>query len=363
MNVVLAHRTVLPRDAVGQDVQRMAEILGRSHRVGLFAAQVAEGVAPRLEAAAARAWLEGPDSLLIYHHSLFWEAGETLLAEARGRVIIKDHNITPPEYFTPYSELYADLCGRGRDQTRRLAERHPEAAWVGDSRFNLADAGLLGLPRASVLPPFNRIDRWAGMTPHPGRLRSLLGDRRAQALFVGRQAPNKGLHFLLDVARAWVPRYGPTLQIHLVGRRDPELAVFHAAFDAEVAASGLGDVVRVAGELPEPELLAYYLGCDAYLNASEHEGFCLPLAEAQSLHLPVLSRSGTAAPETLGPDQLVLDDDPAEFAAGLRLLTTRPEWSEWLQARGRANYESRFANDVIAARFADLVRECTGVAA
>ena len=363
MNVVLAHRTVVERDAVGHDLARMAEILSRRHRIGLFAEQVSDGQGPCLAPDAARSWLEDPGSLLIYHHSLHWEAGETLLAGARGRVLVKYHNITPPGYFAPYSSLYTDLCARGREQTRRLAERFPEAAWVGDSEFNLADAGLSGRERASVLPPFNRIDRWTGMTPDPERLRTLIGDRRTQALFVGRQAPNKGLHFLLEVVRAWVKRYGPTLRLHLVGRRDPELAAFHAAFDAEVAGAGLRDSIHVVGELAEPELLAYFLGSDAYLNASDHEGFCVPIVEAQSLHLPVLSRAGTAAPETLGPDQLVLGDDPVEFAAGLRLLSLRPEWAAWLQERGRANYEGRFVNAILEERFVTLVGELTGVLA
>ena len=85
----------------------------------------------------------------------------------------------------------------------------------------------------------------------------------------------------------------------------------------------------------------------------------MPLAEAQSLHLPILSRAGTAAPETLGPDQLVLPDDPVAFAAGLRVLAQRPDWAAWLQERGRANYESRFTNEAIEARFTALVHSLT----
>ena len=72
-----------------------------------------------------------------------------------------------------------------------------------------------------------------------------------------------------------------------------------------------------------------------------------------------IALEGVAGDEFLGDAQR----GAVEFAAGVRVLSQRPEWSEWLQERGRANFERRFANDTIEARFTTLVDDLTGVAA
>src|SRR6185369_4896092 len=77
--------------------------------------------------------------LLIYHHSVHWPAGEELVERFAGSIVVKYHNITPPEYFAPYTQKYRDVCREGRNQTARMAPMASIARWQCDSAYNSAE--------------------------------------------------------------------------------------------------------------------------------------------------------------------------------------------------------------------------------
>ena len=45
-------------------------------------------------------------------------------------------------------------------------------------------------------------------------------------------------------------------------------------------------VTLVACRVTDPELTAYYVAANAFVTASEHEGFCVPVVEAMAFSLP-----------------------------------------------------------------------------
>ena len=60
--------------------------------------------------------------------------------------------------------------------------------------------------------------------------------------------------------------------------------------------------------------------------ASDHEGFCVPLAEAMGHGVPIVAYGVTAVPETVGGAGLVLDDKSAvPFAAAVGTCAARPD--------------------------------------
>ena len=67
-----------------------------------------------------------------------------------------------------------------------------------------------------------------------------------------------------------------------------------------VARLGVSGSVIFTGRVRLSELRACYEAADLFLCASRHEGFCVPLLEAMSFHLPILARAEAAVPETLG---------------------------------------------------------------
>lgn len=52
--------------------------------------------------------------------------------------------------------------------------------------------------------------------------------------------------------------------------------------------------------MPDAELADYYVACDAWTTASEHEGFCVPIMETMAAGKPVIVPRAGAMPETAG---------------------------------------------------------------
>ncbi len=363
MKVALLSSAIIRHDAIGTDIMHMYRILNRRHTCHVYADHLEETTLQAMDLQDLHHLASDPDNLLIYHHSIAWPRIEPLLQQARARVVIKYHNITPPEFFRPYDERLTAQCRQGRRQISRLAKRKHGFLWMGDSMFNLRDAGVAGRPGTAVVPPFNNAEHWATVAPQPELLRRLVESSDVNLLFVGRLSPNKGLDFLLKIVADHVQRYDLRIALHLVGKRDGRLAAFYDVLDGMVSFHRLEDVVHWHGQVDDSTLLSYYLGSDFYLNCSQHEGFCVPVVEAQSLHLPILARRSGVSSDTIRDDQLMLGEDVSEYSAAIHLLS-RPEQApsrDFLRAAGLANYEARFRNTVIEKLFRQTLREWTGV--
>ena len=103
------------------------------------------------------------------------------------------------------------------------------------------------------------------------------------------------------------------------------------AHAAELAALrgrlGLGARVRLAGQIPTPDLAGLYARASVFALATRYEGFGIVLGEALVRGLPIVSCRTGAVPDTV-PDQagvLVAPDDVAGLAAALDRLLTDPD--------------------------------------
>jgi glycosyltransferase involved in cell wall biosynthesis len=107
-----------------------------------------------------------------------------------------------------------------------------------------------------------------------------------------------------------------------------------------------------------PQLRSYYTAASVFLCVSEHEGFCVPLAEAMYFRAPIVAWATTAVGETCGGCGIVLDrfDAPA-LAAGIEECVEDPVTARRLGTLGRRRYEEAFHPDAIAGRLLALVCE------
>ncbi|MFQ5767550.1 MAG: glycosyltransferase family 4 protein, partial [Acidobacteriota bacterium] len=335
-------------------------LLGQRHDCRVYGDNVRmDGIQP-IDLETLRDWLDDPGNAVLYHHSIQWENGEEILNRARARIIFRYHNIIPPDFFHPYDAGFSAACRRGRQQTERFTHRHPHALWLADSHFNLSDAGREPGPRAAVVPPFNNIDRWGRIQPREEILKGLAESDSVNILFVGRVVPNKGYRHLLDVVADYVRHYGGKIRLHLAGKRLDHFRAFHGELEAHAAQLGIAPQIHWMGEVDDATLLSYYLGCDIYLSLSLHEGFGLPLVEAQSLHLPVIAKDAAAVGETLGPGQLLLGHETQDYSAAIHVLAQRGDLAGHLVNRGLANYRRRFTNEIIAQQLTGLLSEYLG---
>ena len=61
------------------------------------------------------------DDVLIYHHSFGWDIGLELLKQLKCKIVIKYHNVTPPEFFAGISAWHEEKCVEGQRQLEFIA--------------------------------------------------------------------------------------------------------------------------------------------------------------------------------------------------------------------------------------------------
>ncbi len=342
-------------DATGIDAWTEYQVLRRHGlRPTLHASRFEPAWAPYVRplSEAARA------QVLIYHHGIHWPEGEALLHRHRGRVrILRYHNVTPPGFFAPFSPAVAASLEEGRAQTERLVRLCTHC--TADSSFSLRELLEAGASpqRASVLPPFHQTEALLRVPadPAPGQALAATG-AAGVVLFVGRRVPNKGLHHFVRLAEA-CRRLHPPVRFVWIGGGHPALGAYEREIQEFVDKHQLHNVVLLHGKVPLPVLKAYYQLCDVFLSLSEHEGFCVPILEAQALGKPVAALARAAVAETAGPHAVLFADvDYDHMAHVIVQLLRDPGRLQQLGAAGHANYAHRFVGPMLEAQFLRLIR-------
>lgn len=260
------------------------------------------------------------DRVLLYQASIGSPVFDILLARTEP-VLVHYHNITPAELLAPWEPDVAFETALGRAQLERLAPRAHLA--VGVSAFDERELIDAGYTRTAVAPLLVDMSAPAG-PPDRAAAARLARDKSAggpDLLFVGKISPHKAPHDLVKMLYVYRRVYDPRARLRLVGA--PLGESYAPALEAFADEIGLGEAVDVAGSVDTGTLEAYYAAADAFVCASEHEGFCAPLVEAMSRGVPVVAFGTAAVPETVGGAGLVLPDkDPLRFAAAVHRVVT-----------------------------------------
>lgn len=343
MDFLIMHETVTSHDAIGNDIELMWKILNEGdYSCQVFAINRFNKKVTYIEEAELEKKLKDTNTVIIYHHSVYWKRGEELLGKAKGRIIFRYHNITPEKFFQPYNDFAYHQCKYGREQTVSFQRKFPDAFWLSDSLYNAKDLEYVGKNRQGICPPFNKIEEWSGKLPDENILRELIETDQYNLLFVGRVAPNKGHLMLIEVLRYYCSYYDTNVKLRIIGKFDEGIQGYNELVMEKIHTYGLDNVVEFIGEINDSTLMAYYLGSDVMLCCSEHEGFCVPVIEAQFFKLPVIALDECAVPETIGQNQVVLSKDIYQFAAALKIISDNSQYVDYLRKQGRDNYNNRF---------------------
>jgi glycosyltransferase involved in cell wall biosynthesis len=319
----------------------------RGHEVQIFAPKIAPGLTQAQPLDRLEAFLS-PSSLLIYHFSVGWSEGAHIFRQARCHRVLKYHNITPPDYFLPYSLAYALPCRMGQLERMSLS-RCGADLYLADSSFNLGDLLDAGMDpaRGHVIPPFHQVDRLRQAAPVP-KLQKACADGWINLLMVGRIVPNKGFEELIDAFAFYHHGYNPQSRLILVGKVDSRLLDYLKELKQQTFELDLENAVHFTGPVSEAELRTFYESADVFLLASRHEGFCVPLLEAMALEVPVIAAGACAIPETLGDGGLLWDEpDPELLAESIHRIVSDGAVNTSLRQLGRQRYENHFRNEHI----------------
>lgn len=353
--------TFQPNDAVGNDAAGMYEMLREAgYDTHIYAEHIHAAFAPitkQITSTPDSVWTD-PDALTIYHHAILWELGEEILDRIRHRIVIKYHNITPPEFFRNHGQQYYWACVRGKESNARLAKIPGVLLW-GDSSYNAEELIELGVPpeRSRVLAPIHRIEELSREPFDNVVLGAYRGDT-ANLLFVGGMRPNKGHAKAIEIAAALRSLTPRSFRLLLIGSFDPSLHTYTADLEEYVKHLELNSEVLFARSVSPSQLRSYYLNATAFLCVSEHEGFCVPLVESMAFRVPIVAWATTAVGETAGRCGLIYDTfDAHEMAEGIAGLIENPHHAAELAEKGRRRYESAFHTEAIRRRLLDLTEE------
>ena len=310
----------------------------------------------RISAPAATDWKSF--EIIIYHHSQYWELGEELIHHSACPIVFKYHNISPAHFFKPYFEQYHNVCAQGREQTKVFAAstRH---SWLSDSNFSKQELAEDGLEpdRIRVVPPFNRVSQLLQL-----QSKATYNSDIIELLFVGRTSPNKGHLHLLRVACVLMSEFGRPIKLRIVGALDPALNSYYDHIVRHISDLGLGDHAEILPHCGDNELIELYRRSHLYVCLSEHEGFNVPITEAQAVGLPVLGAGAGATGETAGPGQLFSEvPRSAEadyfYASLIEEVFTDKNLRAQLTLAGEHNVRERFTDEVIENAFVSAIYE------
>ena len=258
------------------------------------------------------------EDLVIYHGS----TGSKLnfdIAGYPGRKIMIYHNITPPGFFRRYNKEARENMEYGYEGIRYLKDKF--AYCIADSEYNKQELRRMGyecpIDVCPILIPFEDYDREPS-----AKVLKQYRDGKKNWLFVGRIAPNKKQEDVIRAFYCYQRDYEPESRLFLVGNAGG-MEIYEARLRNYIHMLGLDEKVIIPGHIPFDETLAYYRLADVFVCMGEHEGFCVPLAEAMHFGVPIAAYGCCAVPDTLGNGGLLLDSKEPEVAAAAanRLIT------------------------------------------
>lgn len=302
-------------------------------------------------------FVDNRNTLMLYHHSMGHDHGAWLLSLKCLKALVY-HNITPAHFFPEDSGLrqYAIL---GRQQ---LSDWHAHfSGAIAVSPLNQNELEASGYSNGKTIALLVDSQRLDGPTSRPSFLKAQAQDA-IYYLCVGRLAENKRQHLLIEAfAHLIRMREGDNspLRLLLVGGTTSE--DYARALAHRVSQLNLQSHVLLPGKCSDAELRWLYRNAHQYWCASEHEGFCMPLVEAQHAGLPIIACAQSNIPATLGEGGLLLNvDDPLTFAAASCLLDKEQELPAHLVKAGKRNlerFDRRTLKEQLAAWIADLSQE------
>ncbi len=245
-----------------------------------------------------------PMDPFIFHGSIGQAEVHRFVESHPGPTILQYHNITPSSFFVEHDPVFAQILDQGRSEIARMRHRF-DAAWA-DSSFSADELTHMGFQNVAVCPLIIDTATLTAAPDHVPLVNHLATEDGPVLLFVGQLLPHKRPDLLIQAFHLLVSHHLPHARLILVGpHRNP---TYQRAIVDLVRELGLSRC-WVAGELSTSELATMYRHATAFVTASEHEGFCVPLVEAMAFGVPIVASARAAIPETLGAGGLLLPAD------------------------------------------------------
>ncbi len=223
--------------------------------------------------------------IIIYHFGIHYDLFDTiLLAPTAARKFVRYHNITPKNLVAKSSHRLID-----KSLAQRANVSFADEIWA-DSAYNKQDLVEYGVDpdKITISPLFVK---FSGV---PERVKRR-ADEPIELLYVGRFVASKGLIDLLEAIDA-IRSVAPPFRLRLIGNVDFSDPSYIALIQNSIKSRGLDQIVIFDGKVDDETLTKRYAEADAFVIASYHEGFCVPLIEAMRFGcVPIAYDAGNMA--------------------------------------------------------------------
>jgi glycosyltransferase involved in cell wall biosynthesis len=152
-------------------------------------------------------------------------------------------------------------------------------------------------------------------------LHTRLGLARPYALYVGTLQPRKNLARLISAYEQLCQQREVTFDLVLAGKA----GWLSDEIVAQAKESTHADRIHLPGYVADEDLPALIAGSRLFAFPSLYEGFGLPVLEAQSLGVPVMTSKGSSLPEVAGDAAIYVDPTDVEAIAQAMLRLSQDE--------------------------------------
>lgn len=329
VRITLFVSDLVPGDAVSNDCLEHQAILRKwGFPAEIYVERVADPLHGRVKLFSE--YRPADREVIIFHYSTWSDMADYLRSRPVRNVVMKYHNITPPEFFRG-SHAQAEE----RSRTARQALPTFTAVTLmalGCSEYSRIELEQAGFQDTAVLPV--AID-FSSLSGEPNReILRAFNDDRANLLFVGRVVPQKR-HEEIAKVFYYYHRINPRSRLFFVGSQDISHS-YRSWLGGVVEHLGIGSDVHFTGHTSQAELLSYYRLAHVFLCLSDHEGFGVPLVESMHLGVPVVAYASTAVPYTLGDGGILVHrKDYRAIAELVHLIVSDRSLHTRLATRGK----------------------------
>lgn len=310
MKIIQVLPTLAFGDAVGNDTLALMQVIKEmGYETGIYAESIDKRLDDKLIKPIYKIPYLKPEDVMIYHMSIGTEFNYHI-SEFKCRKIMVYHNVTPPEFLEPFNPFTAEACRIGVRDAKYLSDKFDYC--FADSEYNKQELIKMQYRcKIDILPVLIPFEDY--LKEPSKKILKRFNDDYVNILFTGRIVPNKKQEDLIKTFYYYKKYINPKSRLILVGSYYGMENYYHS-LKAFIEKLKLEDVY-FTGHIKFNEILSYYSLADVFLCMSEHEGFCVPLAEAMQFKIPIIAYDSSAIKGTLGGSGILLKNKDFKAAA------------------------------------------------